>query len=194
MLRRYLPRLGGQPPGLRDGRRAPRAPALDEREGPGDNATTSAAATAASRMRRRLARRRALSARDPGRPGSPRGSRVRRGRAALLARQLDRSCQPRPAIEIRLVPTRLVPAAGRRRQLALGSELFPILRQPSAQPGPLADQRLVRRSRPSRRPRPAAASPPVARAPPSPPRARPRGSAPSAGLASGCPPSSRPAR
>ena len=62
VLRRDLPRLGGEASGLGDGRRVPGASALDERERlPRSPPTTSAAATTASRARRRRARRCAVS-------------------------------------------------------------------------------------------------------------------------------------
>ena len=198
VLRRDLPRLGGEASRLGDGRRAPRASALNEREGSRDHRHHERRRDdRRAEPRRRRARRRAFLS-----------SRVcaswlaleelafdARRAAARRPRSSTAAAEARTAVEIGVVASVLLPGASRGRQLPASTELFPILRQPSAQPGPLTDQRLVRdlgrvvvhdqepgaRQLLEHRGRLPAAP-------------RPPGSAPPAGPAFGCPPSSRPAR
>src|SRR5262249_3432136 len=66
------------------------------------------------------------------------------GELPPLTCKLDRGREARPAREVRLVPSRLVPGASRGRQLPGPAERFPVPGDPPAPPGPLADQRLVR--------------------------------------------------
>ena len=72
-----------------------------------------------------------------------RNSRSTAGELPLVADALDRRRQASAPVEIGVVASVLLPGASRGRQLPEGSELVPILRQPSAQPRPLTDQRLV---------------------------------------------------
>ena len=194
VLRRDLPRLGGEASGLRDGRRVPGASALDEREGSRDHR---------HHERRRDDREQSPQATSPalrarqlallGVPARLQELALDRGELPLVADALDRRRQARPPVEVGVVASVLLPRARRGRQLPEGAELVPILREPSAQPRPLTDQRLVGdlgrvvvddqepggRELLENRGRLARLA---------------SGSAPPAGLAFGCPPSSRPAR
>src|SRR5215211_245788 len=144
MLPGHLTRLSGEPPSLRDRGRAPCAPPLDQRQGTGDQ-----------RRHQRGRDGREQTAQAPG-PApcasqlSVLGVPARLQELAfdprelpLAVRELDGGGQAGPAIEVGLLAPRLLPGAGRGRQLAFRSERFPIVRQPSAEPRPLPDQRLV---------------------------------------------------
>ena len=145
MLRGDLARLGGEAPRLGLGCRPPRASALDESEGPGDHG-------------------RDQRSRDDGEQGpQATGPALRRSQLAFLgvpARvhvvplgtrelllvlgQLHDRLQASASVEISLVAPVVLPGASRDGQLPERPELLPILREPTAQPGPLPDQRLVR--------------------------------------------------
>ena len=187
-----LARLGGQPPRLRHGRGVPRAAAL---------VSANAPATSAADERGRDAREqraqaaspplRGASARAPARRGSPR--RKSRSTPERLARVGGQLAAPPGAARgrgrHRHVPPRPT-TRGRGRQLPAGAELLAVLRQPSPQPRPLADQRLVRDLGRRRRRRRGAARPASRSSTPAPPSAP----APRAAPASACPRSRRRAR
>src|SRR5262249_51871290 len=63
--------------------------------------------------------------------------------APLIAGQLSCGREPRPAIEVAVVTSGLVPGSRCRRQLSEGDELLPTFPQPPAQARPLADECLV---------------------------------------------------
>ena len=197
MLRCDLARLGGEASGLGDGRRVPRASALDEREGSRDQRHHQR-----GRDGRRAGRAddgrgaaRSCSSRVLGVPARLQELAFDAGELPLVARQLDRRRQARPAVEVGVVASRSPPRSEPRSSAAGGCgappDPPPAIRAAAATHGSAPRGR----SRPSRRPRPGAGRPPAARAPRSPPRRpRPPGSAPPAGPAFGCPPSPRPAR
>ena len=66
------------------------------------------------------------------------------GQRMLAVAQLERCRKARAPIDVRLVTTLGVPGARRRGQLTQDQELFPVLCQPLAEPGPLTDDGLVR--------------------------------------------------
>ena len=145
VLRCNFPRLGGELPGLCDDGRATRAATLHQGERSGDDGHD---------QRGRDGPEQDTQAPRP-QPGALELAVLRlptrlqelaldAGELSLLTLQLHCRRQPRPAIQIGLVSSRLVPGAGGDRQLTERQELFPILRQPSTKPRPLADQCLVR--------------------------------------------------
>ena len=142
MLRGDLAGLGGEAAGLRHRGRAPRAAALSEREGPRDRrrherdhdrreqcaeAPRTAPCVGQLALLRVAARveERLLAARE-------------------LAREPGRRGEARPAEQVGIVSSGLVPGAGGRGQLSPRAQLVPVFRQPAAEARPLADERLVR--------------------------------------------------
>ena len=144
MLCGHLPRLGGEASRLGDGRCAPRASALGQREASGNH-----------RHHQRRCDDRKECAQAPGSPSSAAQLTVLclparlqelaldTGELPLLTRQLGRRGETRPAVQIGFMTSCVLPRARRSRQLPDGTERFPILRQPSAQTRPLTDEGLV---------------------------------------------------
>src|SRR5215218_3078867 len=125
-------------------RSAPRASPLDQREGPGDQRR---------HQRGRDGREQTAQAPGPapcasqlpvlGVPARLQELAFDPRELPLAVRHFDGGGQAGPAIKVGLLAPRLLPSAGGGRQLAFGSERFPIVRQPPAEPRPLPDQRLV---------------------------------------------------
>ena len=142
MLRGNLARLGGEASRLGDRRRVPRPSALHKGEGTRDQRHDQRRCDGGEQYTKATR-------------ATPRACQFTRLRVPAcmeeiafdrrqIRRQLQRCCESRAAVKVCVVAARFVPRARGRRQQTKGAELFAVLGQPSAQPRPLAYQRLVR--------------------------------------------------
>ena len=197
MLRRHLPRLGCEPPGLGDGRRAPRAPALDQREGPGDHRRHQRGCDdrRAGLADAGLGAEHSLSSPVLGVPARLEELAFDTRELPRLAGLLRRRRQPRAAVEIGRPRVRV--SSQERAAVVSCRRVRSSSRSSANHPRNRGHSRISASWAISAESSPTTSSraPPAARAPRSPHRRpRPPGSAPPAGPAGACPRSSRPAR